>query len=134
MKIKIKTVPIEAHNSIGLIKRYYGSLCWAYQIISTELQDLDRNTAFQIAFKAINNTIGPDGLVPTLLIFGAFSHITESDFLLLTVAQCIAALYKAIKKVKKLRADCQVSDALSMYNGSKVNAVYNLPFNSSVLV
>jgi hypothetical protein len=32
-----------------------------------------------MAVKAVNNTAGPDGLVPTLLVFGAFSQMTELD-------------------------------------------------------
>ena len=134
MGIKIKTVPVEAHNSIGLVERYHGPLRRAYQIISTELRDLDRDAALQMAFKAINDTVGPDGLVPTLLVFGAFPRMTESDPPSPTVAQRTAALRKAMEEVKKLRADRQVSDALSMRNGPRVDAVHDLPLNSSVLV
>jgi hypothetical protein len=32
-----------------------------------------------MAFKAINNSIGPDGLIPTLLVFGAYPQIIESN-------------------------------------------------------
>ena len=32
-----------------------------------------------MAFKAINNFIGPDGLIPTLLVFGAYLYIVESN-------------------------------------------------------
>ena len=35
--------------------------------------------ALQIAFKAINNTIGLNGLVPTLLVFGVYLWIIELD-------------------------------------------------------
>jgi len=38
-----------------------------------------------MAFKAINNSIGPNGLVPTLLVFGAYPHITNLDAPLLIV-------------------------------------------------
>jgi hypothetical protein len=39
-----------------------------------------------MAFKAINNTAGPDGLVPTLLAFRAYPRMTELDTLSPTVA------------------------------------------------
>lgn len=29
----------------------------------------------QMAFKAVNDTAGPDGLVPTLFVFGAYPRI-----------------------------------------------------------
>jgi hypothetical protein len=32
-----------------------------------------------MAIKAINNTAGPDGLVPTLLVYGAYPRITNLD-------------------------------------------------------
>jgi len=34
-----------------------------------------------MAVKALNNSIGPNGLVPTLLVFGAFPQILNSDIL-----------------------------------------------------
>jgi len=35
-----------------------------------------------MAFKAINNTAGLEGLVPTLLVFGAYPRMVELDALL----------------------------------------------------
>jgi len=32
-----------------------------------------------MAFKEINNSIGPNGLIPTLLVFRAYLYIVESD-------------------------------------------------------
>ena len=32
-----------------------------------------------MALKAINNSIGPSGLIPTLLVFGAYLYIVESN-------------------------------------------------------
>ena len=32
-----------------------------------------------MAFKAINNSIGPDSLIPTLLVFKAYLYIVESN-------------------------------------------------------
>ena len=57
-----------------------------------------------MAFKAINNFIGLDGLIPTLLIFGAYPHIVESNILNLIVIKWAVTLKKAIEEVKKLRA------------------------------
>ena len=38
-------MPVEAHWSIGKVKRYYIVLHYAYQIISKELPDLDKKMA-----------------------------------------------------------------------------------------
>ena len=32
-----------------------------------------------MAFKAINNSIGPNDLIPTLLVFRAYLYMVESD-------------------------------------------------------
>jgi hypothetical protein len=39
MLIKVKEVPVEAHNSVGLIKRYYALLRRAYEILKEELKN-----------------------------------------------------------------------------------------------
>ena len=72
MGVNIKGVLVKAHNSIGIVKRYYSPIRHAYQIITTKLPNLNKNIALQMAFKVINNSIGPDSLVPTLLVFRAY--------------------------------------------------------------
>ena len=70
--ITTKTVPVEAHWSIRKVKCYYIVLHRAYQIISKELPNLDKEIALQIAIKAVNNTTGLNRLILTLLVFGTF--------------------------------------------------------------
>jgi len=38
-----------------------------------------------MAIKALNDSIGPNGLVPTLLVFGAFPRMSDSDVLALLI-------------------------------------------------
>jgi hypothetical protein len=57
-----------------------------------------------MAFKAINDSTGPNGLIPILLVFGAYLYIVESDAPNPTVIKRVVALKKAIEEVKKLRA------------------------------
>ena len=87
-----------------------------------------------MAFKAINNTTGPNGLVPTLLVFSVYPQIVELDAPLLLVIQRVTAIKKAIVEIQKLQADRQVVDALNIRNRPKTNAVHDLPLNSPVLV
>ena len=56
-----------------------------------------------MAFKAINDFIGPNSLIPTLLIFGAYPHIVEFNAPNPTVVKQAAALKKAMEEVKKLK-------------------------------
>ena len=45
MGITTKIVLVEAHWSIRKVERYYVVLCRAYQIVSKELPDLDKEMA-----------------------------------------------------------------------------------------
>ncbi len=70
-------MPVKAYNLVGIVERYHGPLCRIYHIIITELLDIGKDIALQMAFKAINNSIGPNSLIPTLLVFKAYPHIVE---------------------------------------------------------
>ncbi len=79
MGIRVKIVPIEAQNSIGIVERYYGPIRRAYLIVLTKIPGISRDMALQMAFKAVNDTAGPDSLVPTLLVYGALPRMVEND-------------------------------------------------------
>jgi hypothetical protein len=70
--ITTKIVLVEAHRSIRKVERYYIVLRRVYQIVFKELPNLDKEMALQIAVKAVNDTVDPNGLVLTLLVFSAF--------------------------------------------------------------
>ena len=87
-----------------------------------------------MAFKAINNTASPEGLVPTLLVFRAYPQIVKSDAPSPLVIQRAAAIKKAIVEIQKLQAEQQIADALNMRNGPQTSAIHGLPPSSPVLV
>jgi len=72
MAIKVKEVPVKAHNSIKKVEQYYMPLHCTYEIISLELKGVSEELTLQMAVKAVNNSTGPDRLIPTLLVFGAY--------------------------------------------------------------
>jgi hypothetical protein len=131
---KVKIVPVEAHNSVGIVERYHGPVRRAYQIITAEVRDIDKDMALQMAFKAINDSAGPDGLIPTLLVYGAYPRMSEFDAPSPTVAQRAAAIKKAMAEIQKLRAKRQVADALNTRNGPNTDGIHELELNSLVLV
>jgi hypothetical protein len=134
MAISTKAVPVEAHWSIGLVERAHPILRRAYQIITNELRDISKGMALQMAVKATNDTAGPDGLVPTLLVFGAYPRMTELDPPAPSVTQRATAIKKAMTEVIKIRSKIQVQDALNHRNGPSVSPIHDLPLNSDVLV
>ncbi len=84
--------------------------------------------------KAVKNTAGPDRLVPTLLVFGAYPCMHSMDLLTPTIIQRTATIEKAIDEVRKIRAKNQVADALNTRNKPLMDLVHDLPLNSDVLV
>ena len=72
-------MPIKAYNLVGIVECYYGPLCYIYYIIIAELPNISKDIALQMAFKAINDSAGPNSLIPTLLVFGAYLYIVESN-------------------------------------------------------
>jgi hypothetical protein len=58
-----------------------------------------------MAFKAINDSVGPNSFIPILLVFRAYLYIVESNAPNPTVIKRVVALKKAIEEVKKLRAE-----------------------------
>ncbi len=45
MSVLTKSVPVEAHNLVGLVKRYHSPLRRIYKIISKQLPDLHKDAA-----------------------------------------------------------------------------------------
>ena len=72
-------MPVKAYNLVGIVERYYSPLRCIYYIITIELLDIGKDIALQMAFKAINDSVGPNSLIPTLLVFRAYPRIVESN-------------------------------------------------------
>ena len=87
-----------------------------------------------MAVKAVNDTAGPDGLIPTLLVFGAFPRLSNMDPPAPTVTQRAAAIKGAMAEVAKCHAQRKVTDALRQRNGPRTDPIHNTPIGSDVLV
>ena len=139
LAITTKAVPVEAHWSIGVVERYHPVLKRAYAVIVADIPEIDKNNygkelALQMAVKAVNDTAGPDGLVPTLLVFGAYPKMSQLDPPAPTIAQRATAVKKAMEEVTKIRATRAVQDALNQRNGPDTSGIHELPIGSEVLV
>lgn len=71
MKVDNKAVPIESPNSMSSVERYHTPFKRAFAIIKAELPKLSDKEILQYSVKSLNDSVGPDGLVPTLLVYGA---------------------------------------------------------------
>ncbi len=87
-----------------------------------------------MAVKAVNDTAGPQGLVPILLVFGAYPRPTESSPPSPSITVRANAIRKAMTEVRKLKAARQVAEGLSMRNGPNIIDTIQLPLQSEVKV
>ena len=134
MNIEPLQKPVEAHHSIGRVERYHVPLRRAYNIIGEEDPGLSKQMRLQMAFKAVNDTAGPDGLVPTVLVFGPYPRMTWEDAPSTSIVARATAIKKAMADVRKCHAARKVADALNMRNGPLTSHLSELPLNSEVIV
>ena len=135
MGVTCKEMPVEAHWSVGKAEKYHGPLRRAYEIFHAEFGNmLSPENMLQMAVKAVNDTAGPDGLVPTLLVFGAYPRMTTESPPTPSTLKRAETIQKAMKAVRKAHAQRQVNDALNTRNGPSVTEVLALPLQSEVRV
>ena len=57
-----------------------------------------------MAVKAVNDTAGLDGLISTLLVYGAYLRMSNLDPPAPSIMEQVAAIWKAMTEIVKLRA------------------------------
>ena len=87
-----------------------------------------------MAVKAINNTAGPNRLVPTVLVYKAYPRISNLGPPTPSIIERVAIIQKAMAEIVKLQAKQAINSTLYYRNGPNITLVYNLPLNSKVLI
>jgi hypothetical protein len=136
MGVSIKEVPVEAHHGIGKLERYHAPLRRAYEIIWAETREegLKKEHVLQMAIKAVNDTAGPNGLVPTLLVFGAYPRISYDSPPSAGMLARAKAVRTAMTELRKIQATRRIQDARRMRNGPDIQETIQLPIQSDVKV
>jgi hypothetical protein len=60
-------------------ERYHDPLRRIYRKLRHDFPNLSESLAHSLANKAMNDTVGPEGLVPTLLVFGRVPRLSIGD-------------------------------------------------------
>ncbi|KAI0994201.1 hypothetical protein K3495_g13980 [Podosphaera aphanis] len=87
-----------------------------------------------MALKALNDSVGPHGLVPTLLVYGAYPRMVKDSAPSPSIEIRAKAIEKAMLEIKKIRAQRSINDALATRNGPNTLPILNLPLQSDVIV
>ena len=137
--ISLEEAPIENPGSIGIVERYHAPLRAAFQKIRQTLskRDADDSECLQMAVYSTNSTIGPEGLCPMLLVFGAIprpARMTPSPSQL----DRQKAIEEAKKEVEQEQSRRRIAFALRHPSNAKAKEqsaqLRDLPAGSPVLV
>lgn len=71
--IELQLSPVEVHHAVGIGKRYHAALLRIFLFVRKSYPPLSSHGALRLATKMMNETIGPERLVPSLLVFGVIS-------------------------------------------------------------
>lgn len=99
LNITCKTVPVQAANMMSIVERYHAPLLRAFTIIGDDCTSLEYDDVLLAAVKSLNDSTGLDGLIPTLLAFGAMPRLgTRQDPLIRTQLSVLRQSKKRLKK------------------------------------
>ena len=112
-KIKQKESGIESHNALGAGERYHEFLRRIYLKVRHEHPRVEMEDCLSLAIQAMNNTAGPNGLSPTLLVFGIAPRIPENPTDLPSQEERMRALQKAQSEMNKATATARIRTALN---------------------
>lgn len=104
---------VEHHNALGVGERYHAYLRRVYDKVRLEDPSLDRELSLAIANKAVNDTAGPRGLVPTLLVFGISPRLPISPKELPGQIQRMKAMKAARREMSRITAQARITMALT---------------------
>lgn len=110
--VEVKESGIEHHNTLGSGERYHDPLRRVFKKIMHESPKLDRHVALKLAVKAINDTMGPEGLVPSFIVFGCIPRFSTINSDLPGQKERIRALHQARKEISTITAEIRIKRAL----------------------
>ena len=68
--ITLRHTGTESHNSLGFGETYHALIRRVFNVVSVSYPSEPRELRLALSVKAVNDTAGPQGLVPSLLVFG----------------------------------------------------------------
>lgn len=136
--ITVLPAPIESPSTMSHVERYHAPLRAAFKKIRDSLPTSESDSdCLQMALKAVNDTIGPEGLCPTLLVYGALPrHPLSAPNT--TQLERAKSMDDAMDSVRKVQAQRRVAFGLRHPGGPKAKEnseeLSRLPAGSPVYV
>ena len=92
---EIQESDVEAHNSLGSGERYHALLRRIFLKIREEHPKMGKNIILKLPVKAMDDTLGPKGLVPSYLVFSCIPRFPSTESTLPTQQQRMDAMQSA---------------------------------------
>lgn len=103
---------VESHNALGNGERYHSFLRRLYDKVRADNVNLSEERALSLAVKACNDTAGPKGLVPTLLVFGTMPRMPLRPHELPGNVSRLKSMIAARKEATQLIAQSRIATAI----------------------
>ena len=110
--IEFQASVVEAHNSIGVGERYHHPLRRIFKFLRDGHPKLDSDVVLRYAIKGINDIMGPEGLVLSLLVVGVIPTFPTVHAELSAQRERLAALDAARKEMETIAAELRMQQAL----------------------
>ena len=105
---------VQSHNALGVGERYHSFLRDIYRKVQLQHPGIGRSHCLSLSLKAMNDTAGYHGLVPTLLVFGAMPRIPITPMDLPAQMDRMRAIESARKEMASVMAKERMSKAVRM--------------------
>lgn len=103
---------VESHNSLGVGERYHAFLRRIYWRVRASHPDLPAEDALALSVWGMNQTAGPSGLVPTLLVFGVLPRMPVAPINLPAQRDRVMAMHAARQEMAKHVAKSRLERAV----------------------
>lgn len=103
---------IESHNALGVGERYHSFLRSVYRRVKLTHPAMPEDVALATTVAAMNQTAGPSGLIPTLLVFGVIPRMPVAPLPLPAQRDRMQAVVTARKEMQTEAAKARVRVAL----------------------
>lgn len=110
--IELQLSGVASHNSIGVGERYHGPLRRVFRSIRDAHPSIDPELALRYAVKGINDTSGPEGLVPSLLVYGMLPRFPTPSSSLPDQEHRMRALETARREMSTITSRLRIQQAL----------------------
>lgn len=78
--VEVQRTGVEAHSSLNIGERYHEPLRKTFRKLMSAYPKADKHLTLSLSVKAMNDTLGPAGVVPSALVFGEYPPVfTRSE-------------------------------------------------------